>query len=138
MPSKTALITGITGQDGAYLAEFLLRRGYVVLLARLAHNWPETVDGREVKIRRANHLFRAVRAEAGRHTVRFYYRQRWLGAGAVVSLGALALCGVLFFLYLQVAVVEWRPEDEAGAEPPRRVQEGGPVDVAATAPSVRQ
>jgi GDPmannose 4,6-dehydratase len=30
MPSKTALITGITGQDGAYLAELLLGKGYVV------------------------------------------------------------------------------------------------------------
>jgi len=28
--SKTALITGITGQDGAYLAEFLLERSYTV------------------------------------------------------------------------------------------------------------
>src|SRR3981081_3812341 len=28
--SKTALITGITGQDGAYLAEFLLGKGYSV------------------------------------------------------------------------------------------------------------
>ncbi|MEW5864670.1 MAG: GDP-mannose 4,6-dehydratase [Pseudomonadota bacterium] len=28
--AKTALITGITGQDGAYLAEFLLAKGYVV------------------------------------------------------------------------------------------------------------
>ena len=28
--SKTALITGITGQDGAYLAEFLLGKGYAV------------------------------------------------------------------------------------------------------------
>ncbi len=27
---KTALITGITGQDGAYLAEFLLKNGYIV------------------------------------------------------------------------------------------------------------
>mgnify|MGYP000338227673 CR=1 FL=1 len=27
---KTALITGITGQDGAYLAEFLLNKGYFV------------------------------------------------------------------------------------------------------------
>lgn len=27
---KTALITGITGQDGAYLAEFLLNKGYIV------------------------------------------------------------------------------------------------------------
>jgi GDPmannose 4,6-dehydratase len=30
MKKKTALITGITGQDGAYLAEFLLGKGYVV------------------------------------------------------------------------------------------------------------
>jgi GDPmannose 4,6-dehydratase len=27
---KTALITGITGQDGSYLAEFLLSKGYTV------------------------------------------------------------------------------------------------------------
>ena len=26
---KVALITGITGQDGSYLAEFLLEKGYV-------------------------------------------------------------------------------------------------------------
>jgi GDPmannose 4,6-dehydratase len=30
MKAKTALITGITGQDGAYLAEFLLKKGYMV------------------------------------------------------------------------------------------------------------
>ncbi len=28
--TKTALITGITGQDGAYLAEFLLKKNYIV------------------------------------------------------------------------------------------------------------
>ena len=28
--SKVALITGISGQDGAYLAEFLLKKGYIV------------------------------------------------------------------------------------------------------------
>jgi GDP-mannose 4,6-dehydratase len=28
--NKTALITGVTGQDGAYLAEFLLDKGYRV------------------------------------------------------------------------------------------------------------
>lgn len=28
--SKKALITGVTGQDGAYLAEFLIRKGYTV------------------------------------------------------------------------------------------------------------
>jgi GDPmannose 4,6-dehydratase len=30
MKSKTALITGVTGQDGSYLAEFLLEKGYEV------------------------------------------------------------------------------------------------------------
>ena len=30
MRDKVALITGVTGQDGAYLAEFLLQKGYVV------------------------------------------------------------------------------------------------------------
>lgn len=40
---KTALITGITGQDGSFLAEFLLEKGYevtassgVLLLSTLA------------------------------------------------------------------------------------------------------
>ncbi|MDH3648058.1 MAG: GDP-mannose 4,6-dehydratase [Saprospiraceae bacterium] len=28
--SKTALLTGVTGQDGAYLSEFLLKKGYIV------------------------------------------------------------------------------------------------------------
>ena len=28
---KTALITGVTGQDGSYLAEFLLKKGYQVI-----------------------------------------------------------------------------------------------------------
>ena len=30
MTAKTALITGVTGQDGAYLSEYLLKKGYVV------------------------------------------------------------------------------------------------------------
>ncbi len=30
MADKIALITGITGQDGAYLAELLLAKGYIV------------------------------------------------------------------------------------------------------------
>ncbi|NJD59880.1 MAG: GDP-mannose 4,6-dehydratase [Anaerolineales bacterium] len=31
MANKTALITGITGQDGSYLAEFLIEKGYTVI-----------------------------------------------------------------------------------------------------------
>ena len=111
----------------------LSRRGYVVLLDRFDPNWHATVDGREVKILRANHQFRAVHAGTGRHIVRFYYRQRWLTAGVAVSLGALALCGVLFILDVQVPVMERRVED-VGAEPPGRLQEGGPLEAAVTVP----
>lgn len=40
---KRALITGITGQDGSYLAEFLLKKGYEVhgLVRRVALEDPE-------------------------------------------------------------------------------------------------
>ena len=40
---KKALITGITGQDGSYLAEFLLERGYQVhgIVRRVALEDPE-------------------------------------------------------------------------------------------------
>jgi len=43
MSSKRALITGITGQDGSYLAEFLLARGYEVhgIVRRVALEDPD-------------------------------------------------------------------------------------------------
>jgi len=43
MPGKRALITGITGQDGSYLAEFLLGKGYEVhgVVRRVALEDPE-------------------------------------------------------------------------------------------------
>lgn len=39
---KVALITGITGQDGAYLAEFLLEKGYVVHGIKRRSSLPNT------------------------------------------------------------------------------------------------
>lgn len=51
MPAKRALITGITGQDGSYLAEFLLAKGYEVhgIVRRVAledpHNRLLRLDG---------------------------------------------------------------------------------------------
>ena len=45
---KRALITGITGQDGSYLAEFLLSKGYEVhgMVRRVAIEDPEHRLGR--------------------------------------------------------------------------------------------
>jgi GDPmannose 4,6-dehydratase len=46
MTEQIALITGITGQDGSYLAEFLLERGYEVigLVRRSTHYHYENID----------------------------------------------------------------------------------------------
>ena len=44
--NKIALITGVTGQDGAYLAEFLLGKGYIVhgLVRRASLNNTGRID----------------------------------------------------------------------------------------------
>ena len=39
MKQKIALITGITGQDGAYLSEFLLDKGYIVHGVKEGHHY---------------------------------------------------------------------------------------------------
>lgn len=39
---KKALITGITGQDGSYLAELLLKKGYQVFGLQRRSSWPNT------------------------------------------------------------------------------------------------
>ena len=31
MAKKVALITGVTGQDGSYLTDFLLKKGYKII-----------------------------------------------------------------------------------------------------------
>src|SRR5438034_9048229 len=51
--SRRALITGITGQDGSYLSEFLLEKGYEVhgLVRRVALEDPEHRLSRLSKVR---------------------------------------------------------------------------------------
>jgi len=80
------------------LAVELSRPGYVVLLERYDPNWHATVDGREATVLRANQLFRAVYTEPGRHEVDFYYRQRGLKAGLVISFATITLLVALFAL----------------------------------------
>ena len=46
---KTALIFGVTGQDGAYLSQFLLKKGYNVFgtFRRTSHKCFERLDEME-------------------------------------------------------------------------------------------
>lgn len=57
--------------------------------------WRAEVDGRQVKLWRANHAFQAFEIPAGRHQVRLRYEDWMFRAGAAVSL--LTLAGLALF-----------------------------------------
>jgi hypothetical protein len=80
------------------LTAHLSRPGYVVLLDRYDSNWHASMDGQEVPVLRANLLFRAVYAERGQHVIIFYFRQKGLLAGMVIS--AITLVA-LVWIYLR-------------------------------------
>lgn len=73
------------------------RPGYVVLLDRFDPSWHATLDGQEVRILRANHIFRALRVPAGDHDIRFYYQQRGLRSGIIVSVATLIFLLIVYF-----------------------------------------
>ena len=73
----------------------LSRPSYVVLLDRYDPNWKATLDGHATTVWRANQIFRAVYADAGRHEIRFDYRQRGLRLGLIISLATLAAMAAL-------------------------------------------
>jgi uncharacterized membrane protein YfhO len=67
------------------------RDGLAVILDPFYPGWTATLDGKPVPILRADFAFQAVAVPAGRHELRLTYRNRWVGIGAAVSLGTLAL-----------------------------------------------
>ncbi|MDD8016296.1 MAG: GDP-mannose 4,6-dehydratase, partial [Acidobacteriota bacterium] len=58
---KKALITGITGQDGSYLSEFLLEKGYEVhgIVRRVALEHPQT------RMWRSRHILDRIKIHSG-------------------------------------------------------------------------
>lgn len=69
---------------------------YLVLTDTWFPGWRARVDGRDARLLRADHAFRAVFLPAGDHTVEFTFRPRGLGAGLAVSLVAAALVVAVF------------------------------------------
>ena len=76
---KVALITGITGQDGSYLAEFLLRKNYMVhgiIRRSSSFNTGRIEDLYQVRPPRPARARRAARRRRRRHTARALRAQR--------------------------------------------------------------
>jgi GDPmannose 4,6-dehydratase len=118
--SRSALITGITGQDGAYLAQFLLGKGYRVsgMLARRSSDtlWRlnelgiardvTLIDGDLVDL---TSILRALEASAANEVynlaaqsfVATSWRQPLLTA-TVTGVGALNVLDAILFHYLRI------------------------------------
>jgi hypothetical protein len=83
---------------GAEEMEFAVEaRGpaWVVIAQSYDHNWRAFVDGRRVRIWRANHALQALAVPAGHHAIRLVYAVKSLHAGALVSgLAVLVCCGL--------------------------------------------
>jgi hypothetical protein len=79
----------------------LSQPGWVVLADTYYPGWTATLDGRPAEILRADYAFRAVRAEAGEHTLIFEYHPRSFAAGLWVT-------GLSVVLGVAAAVLTWR------------------------------
>jgi Bacterial membrane protein YfhO len=81
------------GDNEVALDTHFLRAGFLVLNDLYYPAWQASIDGRPAPVYRANYLFRAVVVPAGRHRIRFVYRDRMLALGATISLFT-AVCGL--------------------------------------------
>ncbi|HEV2358056.1 MAG TPA: hypothetical protein VGZ23_10670 [bacterium] len=91
LPAR-ARITSYTDTRVEITAEFP-RPGFLVLNDIYYPAWQAELDGRPAPVYRANYLVRAVAVPAGRHVVRFEYRDRMLALGRTIALLA-GLCGL--------------------------------------------
>lgn len=57
----------------------------VIVAQAFYHPWRATVDGRPVRLWRADHAFQALEVPAGRHRVQLVYRDRIFEIGVIVS-----------------------------------------------------
>lgn len=60
--------------------------------------WKARIDGKEVKVYKANSMFMAIEIPAGEHKIEFIYCTPYLKAGCVISVSTLILC----ILYLKI------------------------------------
>jgi hypothetical protein len=78
----------------------LSKPGFLILSENYYPSWKAYVDGREIKIYRADYLFRAVYLDQGEHEVRFVFESRPYGIGKISTLLTSALLLAMFAFYL--------------------------------------
>jgi hypothetical protein len=71
------------------------RPAYLVLTDTWYPGWTARVDGREARLWRANHAFRAVSVVPGEHLVEFRYEPAWLTIGLATSGVSLAVVALM-------------------------------------------
>ncbi len=77
------------------------RPGFLVLVDNWHPDWKVYVDGREEKLYRANHTFRAVYISPGDHKVVFAYRSKFFDTGKILTLFGIILVTLLFIVSIR-------------------------------------
>jgi hypothetical protein len=83
------------GADRVMISAESDRGGYLVLTDAWFPGWTATVDGRETRVERADHAFRAVKLGPGRHDVEFRYAPMSVRLGLALSALAAVVTGAL-------------------------------------------
>lgn len=94
-PGASARITE-HGPHAVEVQAAIDRPAYLVLTDTWYPGWTARVDGREARLWRANHAFRAVSVPPGEHLVEFRYEPAWLMLGLAIS--GSSLVGVAIML----------------------------------------
>ena len=83
------------GADRVMISAETDQGGYLVLTDAWFPGWTAHVDGRETRVERADHAFRAVKLGPGRHDVEFRYAPMSIRLGLALSALAAVVTGVL-------------------------------------------
>ncbi|MEO8381127.1 MAG: YfhO family protein [Acidobacteriota bacterium] len=89
-PGRVSVVSRTLG--GRYLLDVTMEHdGFVILSDTAWKGWRAWIDGRAVKVGRANAAFLAIFVPQGHHSVRMQYRPRSFETGATITLATLLL-----------------------------------------------